>query len=113
MNRGVATVASSMNGEAWELAIGEGTTPPWSDNETLEDEYTREDATTSITTTTLANDTVKFEYIFEFSEIKTISEYGLFLKSTGKMMCRWVEAPITTEVGQRLRVALWIQVRRS
>jgi len=106
-------VASLIHSDTWQLAIGTGTTSPWPDNETLEAEYMRGDATTAISTTTLADDTVTFERVFEFTEVKTISEYGLFLKSSGKMVCRWVETPIETEVGQRLRVALSIQVKRS
>ncbi|MBA7541999.1 hypothetical protein ES705_34315 [subsurface metagenome] len=81
--------------EAWEIAIGIGTTPAWADNLTLENEYARADATVALETGSVPYDTIVFDHIFEFTEIVEISEFGVFRKDTGNMLCRWVVSPVT------------------
>lgn len=111
-NKAMETIATVLSTNTWEIAVGKGTTAPWVDNLTLEDEYDRMDATTSLTTTTITNDTVVIEGIFEFAEIVTIGEFGVFDKTSGFILSRWTYSSITTEAGMRLRVALSVQVKR-
>jgi hypothetical protein len=112
VNKGLQRVASLFAGQTWQLAIGRGSTAPWVTNTTLENQYAKQDATASIETTAVANDTVKIEKVFEFFEAVTIYEYGLFHKSSGDLICRWVQTGIDTVVGYRLGVELYVQIRR-
>lgn len=112
VNKGVAQVASVLSGETWQIAIGTGTTSPWVENETLQSEYTREDATTSLETTTLANDTVLFKASFTLAETKTLAEFGVFRKSNGIMLCRQVVPSFELDAGCTLEVRVHLQIKR-
>ena len=113
MNNGIKAVATILQAEDWEIAFGTGTTPEWVDNATLEAEYARGDATVTLLTTDLADDTLNFHLEYMFTEIKTVSEYGVFHKTSGLMLCRKVRTPVTGRVGYVLDIDYQVQLKRS
>lgn len=96
VNIGIKSLIALLSNEVWEIALGTGKTSEWADNLTLENEYTRDDATLSIISTNITDDTLRFEATFPFAEEKEISELGIFHKSGGWMLIRkvFVSVPI-------------------
>ena len=108
VRKGVKALVSILALRAYQLAIGIGTTPAWTTNETLENEKARADATVSITSINFEGDTLKLEAMFTMTERLSITEYGVFDKGTGMMIARYVANPIEVPVGTNLKVIYYI-----
>jgi len=111
VNVGIKRVAEVLQNESWELAIGTGTTFPWTDNLTLQNEYARADATVTLTSTTIDSDTLNFHIELVFTEEKIISEFGIFHKTTGKMLARAIQIPVTVPVSNTFYVDYIVQIK--
>lgn len=114
-NAGFAGVASRINGAGSEaafdrIAIGTGTTAAAATDTALETEITtgggvRSIATTSRTTTDVANDTAQNVVTFNFSDSFAITESGVFNADTaGTMLARQVFSPINVANGDSLQI---------
>lgn len=114
VNKAIEGVATLLKNQTWSVAVGTGTTPAWYDNQTLESELSRLDASVSLETRNLLNDTVLFEATFTFSEIKTLTEYGVFSKTSPPyLLTRVVQAPTGLQANQPIIVRLHLTARRS
>jgi len=111
VNDGIKRVAEILQNESWELAIGTGTTNPWYDNQTLENETERADATVTIISTTMDSDTLNFHIEVVLTEEKIISEFGVFHKTTGKMLVRAIQVPVPVPVGYTFYVDYIVQIK--
>jgi hypothetical protein len=113
VNNAIKLLIQKLSTLSYQIAIGTGTTPPWVDNLTLEKEYARADATVEIETTKITGDTLKLSATFTLSEAVSISEFGVFEKETGIMICRQVIAPVELPVSTPLNVIFHIQAIRT
>jgi len=109
VNRGVQGILNTLKDQAWQIAVGSGSTNPWFDNLTLENETGRVDATVSLATTVFENDTLLFEGTIVFVSEMSISEIGIFnVESTEYMLLRRVFSaiplPATVSMPVRYRV---------
>lgn len=116
-NTGIAAFAALLNGEggvaAFEyIALGEGTGPATADDVALETEVTfgggeRAQGTTSLETTTIADDTAVIEATFNITADIDLTEIGLFnASSTGTMAARRVFSVVTVGNGDEV-VVTW------
>jgi len=113
VNRAIKEIATMLSGLSWEIAIGSGRTPAWVDNETLENELLRKDASVSLVTTDVTNDTLEFYTKFIITESISVSEYGVFKKAPNPWMyCRIVTDPIDLHAGLEFPVKIRIQITR-
>ena len=93
------------------IAIGSGTTAAASTDTALEVEVARMTATITNITTTITNDTVRFEATYNATAAVTITEYGIFNAATGgTMLSRRVENAINLNNGDSLTILWDIQV---
>ena len=109
MNKGVQGIVSALQAQAWQIAVGSGSTRPWYDNLTLETETGRGDATVTLATTTFANDTLEFYAEIAFVSEMSISELGIFnVEGTEYMLLRKtfsaISLPATVSLIVRYRV---------
>lgn len=98
---------------SYQIAVGTGRNPAWREDKTLQNEVARADATVTIETTEIEGDTLSFEATFTFEERIEITEFGVFEKTTGTMMCRIVTNPVEIEASQQLICKIHIRGRRS
>jgi len=100
------------------IAIGTGTTAEASSDTALEAETARKEATASLTTTTVDNDTLVLSATFSSSDGLTgtsaITEYGVFdASSGGNMLARVTKDAVNVDwdAGDQLTVEWSIQVQ--
>jgi len=109
-NAGMAKVASLLTSAFSYIAIGsdDGSTLTLdATNTALGNELQREQATTSVETTNVTNDTAVFQATFNFTSAATIQESGVFDASTGgTMLCRQTFPALNVQAGDSL-VLTW------
>lgn len=112
MNSGVQGIVAALQAQAWQIAVGSGSTHPWYDNLTLETETGRGDATVSLATTTFLNDTLLFEAEIAFVSEMNISEIGIFnVEGTEYMLLRKTFSVIPLPATVTLTVAYRVQCK--
>lgn len=111
VNQGIQKVAELLSGETWQIAVGTGTTPEWVDNETLEQEYGRWDASASLITSKIENDTIRFHLEHIFEEEKDITEYGIIHKNSAIMIDRKTRTKVTVKPAYTLLVDFDLQIK--
>jgi len=121
VNDGKAAVAGLIIGTGTAfgyIAIGTGTTAESATDTAMETEVARKAATTSQVTTTVTNDTARFEATFSsadgLSGQQAITEYGLFNDpSAGTMLAHAIKAAknMDWDAGEQLQVTWDVQVQ--
>jgi hypothetical protein len=112
-NKALQSIVTILSAESWKLAIGTGTTPAWVDNETLQSEVAREDATVTKGTTYIVDDTLIFEASFVLASAESISEVGVFcVGATPFMLERMQFSPIDIPASRAFPVKMAVPIRR-
>lgn len=121
VNVGKAAVAGLIIGSGTPfgyIAIGTGTTAEAATDTAMEFEIARKAATTSQVTTTVTNDTARFEATFSSADGLTgtsaVTEYGIFDAALGGTMLSHAIKPAKNmdwDVGESLQVTWDVQVQ--
>lgn len=121
VNGGKAAVAGLIIGSGTPfgyIAIGTGTTAEAATDTAMEFEIARKAATTSQVTTTVTNDTARFEATFSSADGLTgtsaVTEYGIFDAATGGTMLSHAIKPAKNmdwDAGESLQVTWDVQVQ--
>jgi len=93
------------------IAVGTGTTAFAATSTELNDEYSRDTATTSTDTTDTTGDTSKFVNTFSFTESKAITETGVFNHAaTGDMIAAQTFSAVNVASGDTLEITYKIDI---
>lgn len=113
MNKSLQGIALILKDLTWEVAIGTGQTPAWVDNETLESEVDRADATVSLASLNIPDDTLIFDASFTLAAKATIAEIGVFKSGSDPfMLCRMLMTPIEFPAGYPIPIQMKVPLRR-
>jgi len=97
------------------IAFGTGTTAAAAGDTTLESESDREAAETTVMSTLVKDDTIRYSYEFTIATAETISEVGVFNAATaGDMLAHSIldeSDRITVTVGQKVLVEMDVTVK--
>ena len=109
----VADLIGGVNGIAAfdYIAIGTGTTAEAATDTALGTEVARGQATKSLITTNVTNDTLQLQFAFNFTSSNAITEAGVFNASTGgDMLCRTTFSAVNVADGDSLQITYKITV---
>jgi len=113
VNKALQEIVLILQAKTWRIAVGTGTTPAWVDNQTLQNEVSREDATVSLATTYIQDDTLVFEATFILGALTSISEIGIFCVNTPSfMLTRITFAPLEIPANMAFPVKIGVPIRR-
>jgi len=113
VNKALQEIVLILQAKTWRVAVGTGTTPAWITNETLENEVSRLDATVSLASTYIPDDTLVFEATFTFGALTAISEIGIFCVDTPSfMLTRLTFSPLEIPANIPFPVKIGVPIRR-
>jgi len=113
VHSGIRGVADILKNNTYEMAVGEGTTPAWVDNTTLQSEVKRLDVVPSLISTNIVNDTLLFDAVMTVDAAYDLSEIGIFKKEpSGFLLCRIVITPIPISANRPIPIKIRMPITK-